>query len=118
MAAVADASMERWFTTRFADTARYRTMLVSTPAETYAGTCEALAAWDFRDRLGEIAAPTLVIAGAEDTATPVEHAELIAATIAGARLFVLERAAHLASVERAEAFTDAVLEHLGQEARV
>jgi 3-oxoadipate enol-lactonase len=112
MAAVADVSMERWFTTRFADTARYRAMLVSTPAETYAGTCEALAAWDFRDRLGEIAAPTLVIAGAEDPATPPAHAELIAAGIPGAQLLVLEDAAHFAQVERPEAFAEAVLDHL------
>jgi hypothetical protein len=31
---------------------------------------------------------------------------------------VLKRAAHLANVERAEAFTGAMLEHLGQEVRV
>jgi 3-oxoadipate enol-lactonase len=112
MAAVADASMQRWFTPRFADTAPYRAMLMSTPAETYAGTCEALAAWDFRDRLGEIAAPTLVIAGAEDPATPPAHAELIAERIPGARLVVLEDASHFAPVEQPEAFAQAVLDHL------
>ena len=112
MGAVADASMERWFTPRFADTAAYRAMLVSTPAETYAGTCEALASWDFRDRLGEIAAPTLVIAGAKDPATPPAHAELIAAGIPGARLVVLEGASHFAPVERPDAFAQAVLDHL------
>ena len=53
--------------------------------------------------------------GAEDPATPLEHAELIASRIPGARLRVLERAAHLANVERAETFIEAVLEHLGQE---
>ena len=59
-----------------------------------------------------------VIAGEEDPATPVAHAELSASRIPGARLHTLERAAHLANVERAEAFTGAVLEHLGQEVPV
>ena len=65
-----------------------------------------------------VTAPVLVIAGANDPATPVEHAQLIASAIPSARLRVVERAAHLANVERAEAFTNAVLEHLGQEVAV
>jgi pimeloyl-ACP methyl ester carboxylesterase len=59
--------------------------------------------------------PVLVIAGEDDPAAPVAHAELTASRIPGERLQVLERAAHLANVERADAFTAAVLEHLGQE---
>ena len=39
-------------------------------AEGYAGCCEALAGWDFRDELPRVAVPTLVLAGAEDAATP------------------------------------------------
>jgi 3-oxoadipate enol-lactonase len=121
--AVADSVVGRWFTPTFAreepqTVARFRAMLVATPPEGYARCVEAVGAWDARERISAITAPALVIAGAEDPATPVEHAELIASTIAGARLVVLERAAHLANVERAAAFTDAVLEHLGQEARV
>lgn len=120
MEAIADAVVERWFTPRAEPetVARFRTSLASTPPEGYARCCEAVGAWDARERIASITAPTLVLAGAEDPATPVEHAELIVARIEGARLLVLERAAHLANVERAEAFTDAVLEHLGQEARV
>jgi 3-oxoadipate enol-lactonase len=90
-------------------------MLVATPPEGYARCCEALAAWDARERISAISVPTLVVAGADDPATPVEHAELLASRIPGARLLVLERAAHLANVERAEEFTNAVLDHLGQE---
>ena len=121
--AVADTVVGRWFTSALAreepqTVARFRAMLAATPPEGYSRCVEAVGAWDARERISAIAAPALVIAGAEDPATPVEHAELIASRIAGARLVVLERAAHLANVERAEAFTDAVLEHLGQEARV
>jgi 3-oxoadipate enol-lactonase len=118
--AVADTVVARWFTPDLAreepeTVARFRAMLAATPPEGYARCCEALGAWDARERIAAIAAPVLVVAGGDDPATPLEHAELIASRIPRARLVTLERAAHLANVERADAFTEAVLEHLGQE---
>jgi len=118
--AIADTVVGRWFTPSFAreepeTVARFRTMLTATAPEGYARCCEALGAWDARERISAIAAPALVIAGADDPATPVAHAELIASRVAGSQPVVLERAAHLANVEQADAFTAAVLEHLGQE---
>lgn len=123
MASIADTVVGRWFTPELArgepeTVARFRAMLAATPPEGYARCCEAVSAWDARERISAIAAPVLVVAGKDDPATPVESAELIASRIPGARLHVLERAAHLANVERAEAFTSAVLEHLGQEVPV
>lgn len=123
MEAIADSVVVRWFTPELQreepeTVARFRAMLVATPPEGYARCCEALAAWDARERISEISVPTLVVAGAEDPATPVEHAELLASRIPGARLQVLERAAHLANVERADEFTKAVFDHLGQEVPV
>ena len=82
------------------------------PVAGYAGCCAALAVWDHRDRLPAITAPTLVIAGADDLATPVEpHARTIAAGILGARLEVVP-GAHLANIESAEAVTALLTEHL------
>lgn len=120
MEAIADTVVGRWFTPELVreepkTVARFRALLTATRPEGYARTCEALAAWDARERISAIAAPVLVVAGKDDPATPADHAELIASRIPGARLHVLERAAHLANVERAEAFTSAVLDHLGQE---
>jgi 3-oxoadipate enol-lactonase len=120
MEAVAETVVVRWFTPELPHeqpeiVARFRAMLVETPPEGYARCCEALAVWDAREKISAISVPTLVIAGADDPATPVEHAELLTARIPGARLLVLERAAHLANVERAEEFTSAVLNHLGEE---
>ena len=115
--AIADAVVRRWFTPRFRNerqtvAARFRAGLVGTSTEAYAACCEALAAWDFRDRVGEIAAPTLVIAGADDPGVTPEQAALLADAIDGSRLVVLPEAAHLANVEQPEAFSAAVSEHL------
>jgi 3-oxoadipate enol-lactonase len=112
MEAVADASLGRWFTPRFAATGRYRQMLLSIQPDAYAAMCEAVAAWDFTERLGAISAPTLVVAGAEDQSTPPVHAELIAERIPHAEVTVLEGAGHLANVEQPEAFNETVLAHL------
>ena len=114
---IADKILGTWFTASFAasqaDTvARFRALLTGTPRETYALCCEALARWDFRDRLSGITAPTLIIAGAEDPSTPREHAELLTKRIDGARLAVLPHAAHLANVEQPEAFAALVAEHV------
>lgn len=53
-----------------------------------------------RGRLRRVACPTLVIAGAQDGLVPIEHARTFAAEIAGARLEVMERAAHWLQMER------------------
>jgi 3-oxoadipate enol-lactonase len=111
---IADGIVARWFTDRAPPevVARFRDQLVGTPRETYAAGCEAVARWDFGDRLGSIQAPTLVIAAAEDRTTPPDHGELIVRGIPDARLVVLPDAAHLANVERAEVFSKLVTEHL------
>ena len=41
--------------------------------EGYVRVCEALAGFDVRDRLGEIGAPVLAVAGADDPVTTTEH---------------------------------------------
>jgi 3-oxoadipate enol-lactonase len=112
--AVADGALERWFTAPFRSTnpelmAQIRRGLTKTSSEGYAGCCEALAALDLGSELGSIAAPTLVIAAAEDPATPPEHGRVIAEGIRGARFELIAEAAHLASIERAEQVTPLML---------
>jgi 3-oxoadipate enol-lactonase len=108
--AVADGALERWFTPGFREAqpelmAQIRKGLTDTSSEGYAGCCEALAALDLHPALGSISAPTLVIAGAEDPATPPDHGRAIADGIAGARFELIEGAAHLANIEKAELVT-------------
>jgi 3-oxoadipate enol-lactonase len=109
--------LERWFTPGFR--AKHpervepvRRMLLATPAEGYAATCDALRDCDLRPILAGIRAPALVVAGEDDPATPPAQAEELAASIPGARLVVIPDTAHLANIEQTEAFNEAVLEHL------
>ena len=115
--AVADAVLERWFTPALREEHPEVLewaggMLRSSPPEGYAGCCEAIRDADLGPGLGAVTAPTLVIAGADDPAAPVEKAEVIRNGIPDARLAVIERAAHIANVERPDEVTRAVLDHL------
>ena len=115
--AVAASVVERWFTKALLDArpderVRWEQMIAATPTEGYAGCCEAIAKLDLRQDLAVVTAPTLVIAGAEDPATPPTKLQEIADGIADARLLVVPHAAHLANAERPDVVTPALLEHL------
>jgi 3-oxoadipate enol-lactonase len=116
--ALADATMERWFSPRFRerepeDVERIRAMVASTPAEGYAGCCEAIRDWDFEAELGRIGAPTLVLSAEDDPSAPPAHGRLIANAVAGSTFVVLPAPTrHLANWERPKAFTEALLKHL------
>jgi 3-oxoadipate enol-lactonase len=114
---VADAVVANWFTEAYAGAhpdviARHRQMIVDTPVEGYAACCEAVAGHDVRDGLSRITAPTLVIAGAQDRAIPASQGEAIAAGVPGSKLQILDPAAHIASVERADTVNALIAEHL------
>jgi len=114
---VADAIVARWFTmTTFQERPelpeRFRAIVVAQPVEGYAGCCEALADWDFREELASISVPTLVVAGSEDEATPAPETDLIGERIPDASRIVLDGAAHLANLESPAEFLDAVLPHV------
>jgi 3-oxoadipate enol-lactonase len=116
VASIADAVVARWFTVAMPASdpriAWCREMLANTPAEGYAGCCEAIAGMDLRPVLDRITAPTLVVAGALDPATPPPYAEEIATMVTGARLAVLPAAAHLSNVECPEAVSGLLSGHL------
>jgi 3-oxoadipate enol-lactonase len=114
---LADAVMERWFTPEFRNAepwrvAEIREMLVATPPEGYAASCDALRVCDQHAALGRISVPTLVVSGADDPATPPAQGEELVAAIPGSRLEILPKTAHLANIERTEAFNRVVLEFL------
>jgi 3-oxoadipate enol-lactonase len=111
-AAVADGVLSRWFTPRFAaarpsEVARAREVLLRTPAEGYAACCAALRDVDARDAVPRVRAPTLVIVGSHDVATPPADGRFLADRVPGARCVELD-SAHLSNIEAAEPFTEAV----------
>jgi 3-oxoadipate enol-lactonase len=59
---------------------------------------------DQRDRLGEIAVPTLVICGEDDKPTPPDLSRELAAMIPGAQLAMMARAGHLTNLEQPARF--------------
>ncbi|HEU0019167.1 MAG TPA: alpha/beta fold hydrolase [Thermoleophilaceae bacterium] len=71
--------------------------------------------YDFRDRLPEIACPTLVVWGEDDAIIPVEDANKYVELIPGARKLVFEDTGHVAMVERPVAFNDELERFLSYE---
>jgi len=109
---LADGVVARWVTRVDSPEAKgLRTMLTLTPAEGYASSAEALAAWDFRERARTLRVPTLVVVGDRDVATPLADAEAIRDALGG-KLVVLEHAAHLPMLEKADEVTAALVDFL------
>jgi 3-oxoadipate enol-lactonase len=65
-------------------------------------------------RLGEIAAPTLVVSGAQDIDSVAMAADAVAAQIPGAELVVWPDVAHLPSMERPDDFAALVLDRVAR----
>jgi 3-oxoadipate enol-lactonase len=114
---IADAVVERWLTPAHAEAhpellGSLRAMIASVDPAGYVACCGAIERMDLLPDLHRVVAPALVLAGREDAATPPEHAEAIAERIDGARLEIVDDAAHLANVERPEEVTRRLLGHL------
>jgi len=108
--------LDRWVTADYQaaepeTVGRIREMLLSTPADGYIACCEALREIDQHAFLHAISVPTLIIAGANDVATPPSQGEGLAVAIPGAR-YVCLPTAHLSNIEASGAFTAAVSDFL------
>ncbi|HWK28735.1 MAG TPA: 3-oxoadipate enol-lactonase [Solirubrobacter sp.] len=111
--AIVDGTLERWLTAGYRathDTSAIRERFVATDDEGYANCCAAIQHMDQRAGLPTISAPTLIVAGAQDPSTPPDPA--FAHAIPGARFEVLDPGAHLINVERPDAVTALLLEHV------
>jgi pimeloyl-ACP methyl ester carboxylesterase len=76
---------------------------------------DALTDYPIRDRLGEIACPTLIVWGAEDKLVPARDADEFARLIPNARKVVWPETGHVAMLERPEAFNALVQAFLAEE---
>jgi 3-oxoadipate enol-lactonase len=113
MANLADAILERWFAPSFrvqrpVDYRGYRNMLIRMPLEGYIATCVMIRDTDLLDRAKSITAPVLVLGGVEDLATPPDVVRSLSEQIPGARLELIEGAAHLPCIEQPAAMAEAV----------
>ncbi|NUS15877.1 MAG: 3-oxoadipate enol-lactonase [Streptomyces sp.] len=116
---LAAAAPSRWFAPGFEATDTARALVADHRAvdpQGYAACCDALAAFDLRGELARIEAPTLVVAGRQDTATPPVHARELADGIHGSNLVEINGAGHLAPAQQPQRVLHALLDHLGQSA--
>jgi pimeloyl-ACP methyl ester carboxylesterase len=70
--------------------------------------------WDVSHELAAVLCPVLVIHGADDAYFPTAHAELIAAALAGSRLWLLPGVGHMPHAEVSAEFNRQVLQFLQQ----
>lgn len=122
MAVIVEGVLARWFTDAFRERAQatargFAVMLARTPVEAYAAACLAIRDADLAADGPRIACPTLVVVGDQDRATPPEAAAALRDSIAGARLVVIEQAAHIPTIERPEELNRTLLSFLGSVAR-
>jgi pimeloyl-ACP methyl ester carboxylesterase len=93
-----------------------RSMAARTPIATLRHQARALGAWlgTRIEALGDLHVATLVIAGSEDLLSPRERAETVARAIPGARLEVLEAAAHAVTIEMPERVNRLIADLVGR----
>jgi 3-oxoadipate enol-lactonase len=104
-ASLVTASAQRWFGAGFLEREPERASallhaLRDSSDDGYVAVCGAIAAYDAGDRLAEITAPVVAVAGAEDPVCPPDLLREIADGVKDGRLVVLDGVAHQAPAER------------------
>lgn len=116
MPAIVEATIGRWFRPNFIsrapqEIALVRRMILDTPPQGYIACCEAIRDTDLTPDAARVSAPTLVISGTYDPATPPAQGRQLASMIRGARYLELD-ASHLSNIEAEGQFTAALREFL------
>ncbi len=111
LASIVSAVIDRWFTPAFRAASpipdKIAAFMTAGSPDGYVAACAAIRDMDFRNIVGVIAAPTLVIGGTRDPATPPSHSDFLSQQITSSALTWLD-AAHLSNLEQSDAFTAAV----------
>jgi 3-oxoadipate enol-lactonase len=120
MKAVAESTLERWFTPDYLRqnlpvVDQIRQQIFATPVKGYIGCSEAIRRLNYSDQLSAIQIPTLIMVGADDPGTPVAASEAMHARISGSKLVVIPSAAHLSNIEQAEIFNTNLMTFLNQQ---
>ena len=75
---------------------------------------DALLHYDFRDRLGEIRCPSLLVWGREDLLVPVRDADEFERLIPGSRKVVFDETGHVPMLERPRRFNDYLMDFVAE----
>ena len=115
-AALAAATVERWFGKAFVDAnpataRRFTASAAATSVTGFIGCAEAIIGLDYLPRVAQIQTPTALIVGANDGPLPQAMREL-QGLIKGATLDVIAGAGHLPNIDQPAAFNAALLSHL------
>ncbi len=117
MQAVADSTLERWFTPDYLQQNRpgidrIRQQILATPLAGYVGCSEAIRRLNYLEQLDAVETKTLIMVGADDPGTPVAASEAMHAQIKGSILVVIPQAAHLSNIEQADTFNSHLMAFL------
>ena len=115
--AVADATLERWFTKSFraeraAELAGWRNMLVRTPINGYLGTMMAIREADLTEETDGLSIPSLVVVGDEDGSTPPNVVKGLSDLLDESEFHVIPRAGHLPCIDQPEILVELMQEFL------
>ena len=104
---LADAVMERWFSTKFRASPElelWRNMLTRQEDQGYMGCSAAISGTDFYTTTAGLRLPTLGIAGSEDGSTPPDLVRETVDLIPGSEFHLIRKAGHLPCVEQPEEY--------------
>jgi 3-oxoadipate enol-lactonase len=115
MAGLVDGTMERWFTEPYRkknspEFQKIRDLVLKTPVAGFIGCGQAIMKLNTSARLKDIRLPVLAITGEQDGAAP--GTKYIGEHVPGAKFVNIPQAAHIANIERPEAFNRALREFL------
>lgn len=113
--ALADATMERWFTRTFRKSPEmqfWRDMMTKQRAEGFIGCMHAISGTDFYTPTSGLRLPALGIAGSDDGSTPPDLVRETAGLIPGSDYHLIRRAGHLPCVEQPEEYAQVLSDFL------
>jgi len=115
MGSIVDETIGRWFTKEILENDRpvvdlVSKMITNTPVSGFIGSAHALATFDLRPGLADLAAPTLFIAGEHDAV--VGGTQILSKTVPHSQFTTIPRAGHLCNLENPTDFLSTLTEFL------
>lgn len=119
--ALADPTMERWFTRAFRDSDEvhmWRNMYVRQPLEGFIGCSAAISGTDFITPTSGLRLPTLGIAGSDDGSTPPDLVRETVDLVPGSEFALIRKAGHLPCVEQPEEYARILTDFLKKQGHI